>query len=217
MRVLILGNSGAGKTTMARVLAEAHGLERLDLDSVVWEPHRVAEARAAEAVRGDLDRFTAQHERWVVEGSYGRWIAHLAPRASGCASSTRAPRAAWPTMRVGCGSPRSTTRPSSKRSAAPRSRSGCAATPIATTSTGCARSARSRGVRRLEAGIRGRRPAAPGSRVTRGRRTRSGGTLLGAPALLRGCALPATARRGWRAERAPPPPGPRRPRAWSGS
>jgi adenylate kinase family enzyme len=80
--VLILGNSGAGKTTMARVLAAAHGLERLDLDAVVWEPHRVAEARPAEAVRADLDRFTAQHERWVVEGSYGRWVAHLAPRAS---------------------------------------------------------------------------------------------------------------------------------------
>jgi adenylate kinase family enzyme len=82
VRVLILGNSGAGKTTMARALAEAHGLERLDLDAVVWEPHRVAEARPAEAVRVDLDRFTAQHQRRVVEGSYGRWVAHLARRAS---------------------------------------------------------------------------------------------------------------------------------------
>lgn len=82
MWVLILGNSGAGKTTMARALAEAHDLARLDLDAVVWEPHRVAEGRLEAEVRADLDRFAAEHRRWVIDGSYGRWIDHLAPRAS---------------------------------------------------------------------------------------------------------------------------------------
>ncbi len=82
MGVLILGNSDAGKTTMARALAERHDLDRLDLDSAVWEPQRVAEARPDAAVRADLDRFAAEHERWVVEGSYGRWIEYLSPAAT---------------------------------------------------------------------------------------------------------------------------------------
>ena len=80
--MLILGNSGAGKTTVARALAEEHDLALLDLDAVVWEPHRVAVARPAAAVRADLDRFAARHGRSIVKGRYERWIARLAPHAS---------------------------------------------------------------------------------------------------------------------------------------
>lgn len=41
MRIAILGNSGSGKSTVARWLAEHSGAALLDLDSVAWEPgHR---------------------------------------------------------------------------------------------------------------------------------------------------------------------------------
>ena len=37
MRVLVFGNSGSGKSTFARALADlGSGLAHLDLDSVVW-------------------------------------------------------------------------------------------------------------------------------------------------------------------------------------
>ena len=82
MRVLVLGNSGAGKSTLARALASAHDLEHLDLDTVVWEPHQVAVARAEHLVHADLARFVAHFPRWVIEGSYGDLCAHLAPHAT---------------------------------------------------------------------------------------------------------------------------------------
>lgn len=67
-RILILGNAGAGKTTMARALQEAYGLPHLDLDAIAWaEPGTrlpLAESVAA------LDAFARAHPAWVAEGSY---------------------------------------------------------------------------------------------------------------------------------------------------
>ena len=67
-RILILGNSGSGKTTMARALQDEFGLPHLDLDAIAWaEPGErlpLAESVAA------LEAFDQAHESWVVEGSY---------------------------------------------------------------------------------------------------------------------------------------------------
>ena len=79
MKLLIFGNSGSGKSTFAKAVADRHGLRHLDLDTIVWEPDRIAVARAAEAVRADLDAFIAAHERWVIEGCYGELVEAAAP------------------------------------------------------------------------------------------------------------------------------------------
>lgn len=71
MRVIVIGNSGSGKSSYARRLARLHGLACLELDGIVWEPHRIAVARPAEEVRADLERFLGEHERWVIEGCDG--------------------------------------------------------------------------------------------------------------------------------------------------
>jgi adenylate kinase family enzyme len=42
MRLLIMGNSGSGKSYRARALAAQHGLVHLDLDTIVWEPGKIA-------------------------------------------------------------------------------------------------------------------------------------------------------------------------------
>ena len=54
MRLLIIGNSGSGKSWRARTLAAQHGLPHLDLDTIVWEPGQIAVPRAPEQVRADL-------------------------------------------------------------------------------------------------------------------------------------------------------------------
>jgi adenylate kinase family enzyme len=50
MKVLVFGNSGSGKSTYARALAARESLIHLDLDSIVWEPGRIAEQRSTELV-----------------------------------------------------------------------------------------------------------------------------------------------------------------------
>lgn len=82
MRVLIFGNSGSGKTVYARQLAAGHALAHLDLDTIVWEPGRVAEMRDAQAIEADLRAFVEQHDAWVIEGCYGELIEAVAPRCT---------------------------------------------------------------------------------------------------------------------------------------
>lgn len=78
-RILILGNSGSGKSTMARALAGEHGIAHLDLDTIVWVPGEIAVPRPPEAISADLARFRDDFPGWVIEGCYSEWIAHLLP------------------------------------------------------------------------------------------------------------------------------------------
>jgi adenylate kinase family enzyme len=74
MRVLVFGNSGSGKSTYARTLADQEGVPHLDLDSIVWEPHQIAVLRVPETIRQSLEQFLATHDSWVIEGCYGELI-----------------------------------------------------------------------------------------------------------------------------------------------
>jgi adenylate kinase family enzyme len=70
MRLVVVGTSGSGKTTMAKALARALDLPHVELDGLNWEPGWRALtqedpaaffARVAEAAKG---------ERWVMDGNY---------------------------------------------------------------------------------------------------------------------------------------------------
>jgi adenylate kinase family enzyme len=70
-RIVVIGTSGAGKTTLARKIAERLGLPHIELDAINWQPgwrdldrHDQPEfvRRVAEAI---------QAERWVADGNYG--------------------------------------------------------------------------------------------------------------------------------------------------
>jgi adenylate kinase family enzyme len=66
-RIVIVGTSGAGKTTMAKAIASALGLPHIELDALFWEPGwRAADpvefvARVSAAVGSDA---------WVLDGNY---------------------------------------------------------------------------------------------------------------------------------------------------
>ncbi len=80
MRVLIMGNSGSGKSWRARELARRHQLAHLDLDTIYFVPGEVAVQRPAELVRADLRAFIDTHPGgWVVEGCYGDVIEAALP------------------------------------------------------------------------------------------------------------------------------------------
>jgi adenylate kinase family enzyme len=82
MRVVIFGNSGSGKSTMARALSDQHGLPMLELDTVVWEPGQIAVLRPRELILADVDQFLNSNKQWVVEGCYGELVEVALPRCT---------------------------------------------------------------------------------------------------------------------------------------
>lgn len=75
MKVVLMGNAGAGKTTMARALMGDAHVPRLSLDEVAFAEG--AERRPlAESIRDALE-FIGSNESWIVEGCYADIIEPL--------------------------------------------------------------------------------------------------------------------------------------------
>ncbi|MGP1382329.1 MAG: AAA family ATPase [Thainema sp.] len=77
-KIVVIGTSGAGKTTLARQLAQRLALPHVELDALHWEPgwievpNEVFQARVEVALSGD---------RWVVDGNYSPVRSHIWQRA----------------------------------------------------------------------------------------------------------------------------------------
>ncbi len=68
MKVILIGNAGAGKTTLANALMAKGGASRLSLDKVAFA--EAAERRPlAESIEAVQD-FIHANDRWVIEGVY---------------------------------------------------------------------------------------------------------------------------------------------------
>lgn len=74
MKILVFGNSGSGKSTYAKVMSARHGLAHLDLDSIVWEPGKIAVQRQPEDIAASLHAFINAESSWVIEGCYGELV-----------------------------------------------------------------------------------------------------------------------------------------------
>jgi adenylate kinase family enzyme len=67
-RIVVVGSTGSGKTTLARALAKRRGVSHVELDALHWDPgwteapRDVFRERAASALSPD--------SRWVVDGNY---------------------------------------------------------------------------------------------------------------------------------------------------
>jgi adenylate kinase family enzyme len=67
-RVVVIGSGGSGKSTFARSLGEATGIEVIHLDSLYWKPNwrksppAEWEKRVAELVKRDS---------WIMDGNFG--------------------------------------------------------------------------------------------------------------------------------------------------
>ena len=77
-RVLIVGNSGGGKSTLARVLGEALGPPVIHLDVLYWQPAWTPTDEAT--FRGKVAAALAA-PRWICDGNFGgSWDLRM-PRA----------------------------------------------------------------------------------------------------------------------------------------
>ncbi len=79
MRTLVVGTSGAGKSTFARELARLREVPYVELDELHWGPDWAP--RPAEAFLAAVDA-ASRGEGWVVDGNYSAVRHLLWPRAS---------------------------------------------------------------------------------------------------------------------------------------
>ena len=79
-RILIIGNSGSGKSWLADNVATFYQIPETNLDTLVWQPGGFSQKRPQHEVDALLAPFATQ-PCWVVEGVYGALAEQLAPFA----------------------------------------------------------------------------------------------------------------------------------------
>jgi len=72
MRIILLGNAGAGKSTMARRLMRGQSVPRLSLDEIAWAEG--AERKPLEESIQALRNFLDENDHWIIEGCYSDLI-----------------------------------------------------------------------------------------------------------------------------------------------
>jgi len=77
-RIVVVGTTGSGKTTMAGRLSDKLGLPHTELDALNWGPNW--QMRPQEEFRAAVEQAT-RGETWVVDGNYSRAREILWPRA----------------------------------------------------------------------------------------------------------------------------------------
>ena len=80
MKLILLGNAGAGKSTMAHRLVGGANIPRLSLDEIAWE--QGAKRKPLADSLALLYRFLAVKDQWVIEGCYGDLIEAALPHCT---------------------------------------------------------------------------------------------------------------------------------------
>lgn len=79
LRVVVIGSTGSGKTTLARQIARNLSLPHVELDALYWEENWQPALRPA--FRGRVRAATAG-KAWVVDGNYSQGRDIVWPRAT---------------------------------------------------------------------------------------------------------------------------------------
>ena len=80
MRLILLGNAGAGKSTMARRLRGSANIPRLSLDEIAWNhgPRRKPLEQSLILLR----QFIRSNDQWIIEGCYSDLVEAALPHCT---------------------------------------------------------------------------------------------------------------------------------------
>ena len=79
-RIVIIGNSGSGKSSLARRLSDRFASPVIHLDGLFWEPGGFNRKRPQEVVFAEIATL-ATGQRWIVEGVFGELAQAFLPNA----------------------------------------------------------------------------------------------------------------------------------------
>ena len=82
MRVVVIGSSGAGKSTFGRRLAEACDLKHIELDALNWAPGWRNRSAAAPEEFERLIEMAIAADCWIIDGNYRAAMARALPKAT---------------------------------------------------------------------------------------------------------------------------------------
>ena len=81
-KIVIFGNSGSGKSSLAKRLAQEKSLAQLDLDTIAWQPGMPPQRLPLSESMALINTFTQQNSQWVNEGCYADLLELVLPEAS---------------------------------------------------------------------------------------------------------------------------------------
>jgi adenylate kinase family enzyme len=80
--MIIIGNSGSGKTWLAARIAQPHGIPVIHIDDIFWEPGGFDKKRPQEVVWSMIQEAKAK-DSWIAEGVFGELAEQFFDRAEG--------------------------------------------------------------------------------------------------------------------------------------
>lgn len=69
-KLLIFGNSGSGKSSLAKHISSTENLAYLDLDSFAWLDTEPPQRMSLDDTFNELQKFIRKNKSWVIEGCY---------------------------------------------------------------------------------------------------------------------------------------------------
>ena len=74
-KIIIIGNSGSGKSTMAKLLANKYRIPYFDLDAFAFKSPAVREDLTTSI--NNLKIELEKHDSWIIEGCYGNIVENI--------------------------------------------------------------------------------------------------------------------------------------------
>jgi len=75
LRILVVGNSGTGKSTIASALANILSVPAIYLDRLYWQPNW--KEMPGDEFQSQVESFVRENDSWIIDGNFLRFVGEL--------------------------------------------------------------------------------------------------------------------------------------------